>query len=218
MNHLISAQCVCIVTFSPYNPLQMQFVKSFAICVDHSRVPVCVPQHTSLFRYWPGWNFRWKPHIEWERGGVLCFTKYSKVNNCTQTTRKSVLEDGCCGAVQGEYLLPAGLESCYWCEVGNTTPETYTSTQIENIKQLRVACSECNFTVFCVGCDNIIDWITSVLTTSSVRKHIKVSLLCLFTRCGTNACRMSSAKSSLLHIAYWNRNRDFLVVYGLYIK
>jgi hypothetical protein len=36
------------------------------------------------------------------------------------------------------------------------TPESYTTTQTENIKRLRVACGECTFTVFCGCCGNIL--------------------------------------------------------------
>jgi hypothetical protein len=37
------------------------------------------------------------------------------------------------------------------------TPEAYTTTLTENIKQLTAACGECTFTVYCVCCGNIPD-------------------------------------------------------------
>jgi hypothetical protein len=36
-------------------------------------------------------------------------------------------------------------------------PYSYTITQTENIKQLRVACSECTCTVSCGWCDSILE-------------------------------------------------------------
>jgi hypothetical protein len=46
-------------------------------------------------------------------------------------------------------------------------------TQSENIKQLRVACSECTCTVFCGCCGDNLDWITGDINMSSVHKHMK---------------------------------------------
>jgi hypothetical protein len=46
-------------------------------------------------------------------------------------------------------------------------------TQTENMKQLRVACSECISTVFCGCFDNILDSITGDVKMSSVRKQGK---------------------------------------------
>jgi hypothetical protein len=40
-------------------------------------------------------------------------------------------------------------------------------TLTENIKQLRVACSECTCTVYCKCCDDIIDCITGDLNMST---------------------------------------------------
>jgi hypothetical protein len=54
------------------------------------------------------------------------------------------------------------------------TPETYATTHTENIKQLRVACT-CS--VFCGRSDNILDWITDELKTSSVLNHMKTCCL-----------------------------------------
>jgi hypothetical protein len=45
--------------------------------------------------------------------------------------------------------------------------------RLKRNKQLRVACSQCNFTVYCVCSDNIPDWITGDLKQSSVREHKK---------------------------------------------
>jgi hypothetical protein len=59
-------------------------------------------------------------------------------------------EDGYYGVGQEKYLAPGGLEDCYWCDVRHTT-ELHYCTQAENIKQLRVVCSECICAVFC-GC------------------------------------------------------------------
>jgi len=64
--------------------------------------------------------------------------------------------DGCSGAVQREYLLPGGLEGCYWREVWRTR-ELHYYTQTENIKPLRVACSGCTCPVFCGRRGNILD-------------------------------------------------------------
>jgi spore coat polysaccharide biosynthesis protein SpsF (cytidylyltransferase family) len=57
------------------------------------------------------------------------------------------------------------------------THQTHNYTQTENIKQLRVACSECSFTVFCGCSDNILDRITGDLRMSSSRQHMKAYCL-----------------------------------------
>jgi hypothetical protein len=55
--------------------------------------------------------------------------------------------------------------------------ETYTTTTEFENKQLRVACSVCNFTVCCWCSNNIIDQITGDLKMSNVRKHMKACFM-----------------------------------------
>jgi hypothetical protein len=55
----------------------------------------------------------------------------------------------------------------------NDTSQTYTTTQTEHIKQLRVVCSKCTFTVYCRCYDDILDRIAGDLNMSSVVKHMK---------------------------------------------
>jgi hypothetical protein len=64
------------------------------------------------------------------------------------------------GAFRGESLLAGGLKGCYWWKTEWRTRELHCYIQTENIKQLRVACSECTFTVYCGCCDNVLHWIT----------------------------------------------------------
>jgi hypothetical protein len=55
------------------------------------------------------------------------------------------------GAVRGE----SGTGG--WTAIGGKqydVPGSYTTTQTENIKQLRVSCSECTCTVYCGCCGN----------------------------------------------------------------
>jgi hypothetical protein len=61
---------------------------------------------------------------------------------------------------EGKVYWWVGLKGCYWWKTVWHTSELHYYIQTENIKQLRVACSECTFTVFCGCCDNILDWIT----------------------------------------------------------
>jgi hypothetical protein len=70
--------------------------------------------------------------------------------------RENPCGDGCSGAVQGECLLPGGREGCSWWEIRHARG-LHCYKQTENIKQLRVACSECIFIVYCECSDNILD-------------------------------------------------------------
>jgi hypothetical protein len=91
-------------------------------------------------------------------------------------TRKSLWEDGCSGAVQGECLLPGEIEGCCW-QVLRHARDLHYYTQTDNIKQLRAACSKCTFTVFCGCCDNILDRITGDLKRPSVHESL-LSVVC----------------------------------------
>jgi hypothetical protein len=87
--------------------------------------------------------------------------------------------DGCSGAVQREYLLPGGLEGCYWRELWRAR-ELHYYIQTENIKPLRVACSKC-IHLYCfvsvMMCFNM----------SSMCKHMKAYCL-LFIHLLRNKC------------------------------
>jgi hypothetical protein len=71
---------------------------------------------------------------------------------------KSVV--GGSGVVQEESFLVGGLKGCYWWKTVWRTRELHYHIQTENIKQLRVACNECAFTVYCGCYDNVLHWIT----------------------------------------------------------
>jgi hypothetical protein len=78
-----------------------------------------------------------------------------------------------CGSVGGGgSLLLGGLKGCYWWETVWRTRELHYYIQTENIRQLRVACSECTFTVYCGCCDNVLHWIT--LNSSEHMKYLSV--------------------------------------------
>jgi hypothetical protein len=77
----------------------------------------------------------WPSHFHW-------FDPTNNINPAT--TRKFLRWGDCSDAVQGECILPGGLEGDCWWEVWRAID---TTTQTENIKQLRVACSECAFSV-----------------------------------------------------------------------
>jgi hypothetical protein len=74
--------------------------------------------------------------------------------------RKSLWGGVGSGAVRGESVLVGGLKGCYWSKTVWRTRELHNYIQTENIKQLRVACSECTSTVYCGCCDNVLQWIT----------------------------------------------------------
>jgi hypothetical protein len=60
--------------------------------------------------------------------------------------RKPIWDDES-GAVQRECLLSGGLEGYCWWKI-SPTRLLYRYTKAENVRRLRVACSECMFTVF----------------------------------------------------------------------
>jgi hypothetical protein len=75
-------------------------------------------------------------------------------------TRKSLRGGVGSGAVRGESVLVGVLKGCYWWKTVWRTRELHCYIQTENIKQWRVACSECTCTVYCGCCDNVLHWIT----------------------------------------------------------
>jgi hypothetical protein len=82
------------------------------------------------------------------------------VDSTVRISRESPCGGGGSGAVRGESLLVGGLKGCYWWKTVWRIRELHCYIQTENIKQLRVACSECTFTVYCACCDNVLIWIT----------------------------------------------------------
>jgi hypothetical protein len=84
-------------------------------------------------------------------------------------------------------LLPGKLEGCYRWKYD--TPETYTTTLTENIKQLRVACSECTCTLYCGCSDNILDWFKDVEYTKINENLLSVACSPVMEK---NAFRISS--------------------------
>jgi hypothetical protein len=92
--------------------------------------------------------------------------------------------------VRGESVLVGGLQGCYWWKTVWRTRELHYYIQTENIKQLRVACSECTCTVGVV----IIFYIESHWIHQNTWKAI---VCCLFSGYGINAFRMASSNSSL---------------------
>jgi hypothetical protein len=60
----------------------------------------------------------------------------------------------------GECVLVGRLKGCYWWKTVWRTRELHCYIQTENIKQLRVACSECTCTVYCGCYDNVLHWMT----------------------------------------------------------
>jgi hypothetical protein len=73
-------------------------------------------------------------------------------------------------------LLPGALDGCCWWEtVWRTRALRYYTN--ENINLLRVACSECNFTVFSGRSEKTVDFITGDLKMLSVHKHLKAYCL-----------------------------------------
>jgi hypothetical protein len=97
------------------------------------------------------------------------------------------------GAVRGESVLVGGLKGCYWSKTVWRTRELHYYIQTENIKQLRVACSECTFTV-CCGCCDIMFYIESHWIHQNIWTPI---VCCLFSGCGINVFSMTSSNSSL---------------------
>jgi hypothetical protein len=83
-----------------------------------------------------------------------CYVQYSP------HFRRKSLRGGGSGAVRGDSLLVVGLKGCYWWKTVWRTRELHCYIQTENIKQLRVACSECTCTVYCGCCGNVLHWIT----------------------------------------------------------
>jgi hypothetical protein len=87
----------------------------------------------------------------------------AKTLTCTYSPhfrRKSLWVSVGSGAVRGESVLVGGLKGCYWSNTVWRIRELHCYIQTENIKQLRVACSECTCTVNCGCCDNVLHWIT----------------------------------------------------------
>jgi hypothetical protein len=115
--------------------------------------------------------------------------------HCPQTTKKNPADYGGFDAVIGECLISCGLESCYWWEVRHARGLQH-HTQFGNIKQLRVACSERNFTVYCGCSDNILHWLTGDLKMSSKSKHMNAYCLLSVHLLLTYALRMASSNSS----------------------
>jgi hypothetical protein len=122
-----------------------------------------------------GSTSQWEPELG-DRGVALAGAGPSKqyTRYCTQELQSTDQEKS--PALGRQFLRGAGgMRTIRWTRglllVGGTTHHSYTQT--ENIKQLRVACSECTCTVFCGCCDNILDSITGDLKMSSVRKQGK---------------------------------------------
>jgi hypothetical protein len=104
-------------------------------------------------------------------------TAYLQRNNFTQKQstdeEKIPAGDVWYGAVFTNYQADYSVAIDMKCDA----PETYTTTQTENIKQLGVACSEHTCAVFCGCSDNTLGWLTGDTNMSSVRKHIKAYYL-----------------------------------------
>jgi hypothetical protein len=81
-------------------------------------------------------------------------------NTSPHFMRKSLRGGVGSGAVRGECVLVGGLKGCYWWKTLWRIRELHYYIQTENIKQLRVACSEFTFTVCCVWYGNVLHWIT----------------------------------------------------------
>jgi hypothetical protein len=75
-------------------------------------------------------------------------------------TRKSLRGGVGSGVVRGECVLVGWLKGYYWWKTVWRIRELHCYIQTENIKQLRVACSEFTFTVYCVWYGNVLHWIT----------------------------------------------------------
>jgi hypothetical protein len=106
--------------------------------------------------------------------------------------RKSLRGGVGSGAVRGESLLVGGLKGCYWSKTVWRTRELHYYVQTENIKQLRVACSERTFT--CTVGVVVIFYIESHWIHQNTWNTF---VCCLFSGCGINAFRMASSISSL---------------------
>jgi hypothetical protein len=99
---------------------------------------------------------------------LLYRLRYQSLTYCPQTTRKSLRRNGCSGAMQGECLLSGRLEGCYCWEVWHARD---TTTHTENIKQLRSACSERTFVVFCWYRNDILYRIATSLNVTNAVLH-----------------------------------------------
>jgi hypothetical protein len=115
-------------------------------------------------------NWKWWRGLDKLESHALILVLTLKLRSTVHQPRENPCGKG--GAVMVRYMGNVYYQVEWRAVIGSKYDENY-YTQTENVKQVRVACSECTCTVFCGCCDNILDWTIGDLKMLSVRKHMK---------------------------------------------